>query len=318
MKSSTSHSRSPSPRIVVLGSINMDLVLSCETLPVAGQTLIARSSNEFCGGKGANQAVAASLAGGDVAMLGGVGDDAFATRLVDNLKMHEVDCDKVQRFPGTASGLAVIAVDSVGQNSIMVVPGANSQISTNSVQAAEIQIKESDCLMVQLETPSDTILEGISLARRHGVRVVLDPAPAPAELIPALLQVDLICPNETEAASLTQMPVTNRTQAETAAKKLQGLGATNVVITMGSQGALLLQDSNAVLVPAIPVNAIDTTAAGDAFAGALAVRWAQTDDLLDAVRFANVAGAIAASRKGAQNSIGTKQEIAELLLRQAK
>lgn len=296
----------------------MDLVLSCETLPVAGQTLIARSSNEFCGGKGANQAVAASLVGGDVAMLGGVGDDAFATRLVDNLKMHEVDCDKVQRFPGTASGLAVIAVDSVGQNSIMVVPGANSQISTNSVQAAETQIKESDCLMVQLETPSDTILEGISLARRHGVRVVLDPAPAPAELIPALLQVDLICPNETEAAALTQMPVTNRTQAETAAKKLQGLGATNVVITMGSQGALLLQDNNAVLVPAIPVNAIDTTAAGDAFAGALAVRWAQTDDLLDAVRFANVAGAIAASRTGAQNSIGTKQEIDELLLRQAK
>ncbi len=294
------------------------MIMKVGRIPNPGETVIGGRFSTAAGGKGANQAVAASLAGGDVAMLGGVGDDAFATRLVDNLKMHEVDCDKVQRFPGTASGLAVIAVDSVGQNSIMVVPGANSQISTNSVQAAETQIKESDCLMVQLETPSDTILEGISLARRHGVRVVLDPAPAPAELIPALLQVDLICPNETEAAALTQMPVTNRTQAETAAKKLQGLGATNVVITMGSQGALLLQDSNAVLVPAIPVDAIDTTAAGDAFAGALAVRWAQTDDLLDAVRFANVAGAIAASRTGAQNSIGTKQEIDELLSRQAK
>ena len=121
-----------------------------------------------------------------------------------------------------------------------------------------------------------------------------------------------------EAAALTQLPVTNTTEAETAARKLQDLGATNVVITMGSQGALLLQDKNAVLVPAIPVDTIDTTAAGDAFAGALAVRWAQTDDLLDAVRFANVAGAIAASRRGAQNSMGTKHEIDELLLRQAK
>ena len=314
LNSLTSHS----PRIVVLGSINMDLVLRCDTLPVAGQTLIAQSSSEFCGGKGANQAVAASLAGGNVAMLGAVGDDAFATRLVDNMKMHEVDCDGVQRFPEAASGLAVIAVDAVGQNSIMVVPGANSQLSTNSVQAAETRIKESDCLIMQLEIPSETILEGISIARRHGVRVFLDPAPAPAELIPSLLQVDLICPNETEAADLTQMPVTNTTEAKAAAKKLQALGAKNVVITMGSQGALLLQDDDATIVPAVPVDAIDTTAAGDAFAGALAVRWAQTGDLLNAVRFANAAGAIAASRTGAQNSIGTKQEIDVAMLRQAK
>ena len=299
----------PSPRIVVLGSINMDLVLRCDTLPVAGQTLIARSSTEFCGGKGANQAVAASLAGGNVAMIGAVGDDTFAASLLGNLKMHQVDYNLVQRHIGFASGLAVIAVDSKGQNSIMVVPGANSAVSQQMVQAAETQISKSDCLMVQLETPIESVLEAIRLARQHGVRVILDPAPAPAELLPALLQVDLLCPNENEAADLTQMPVTNVEEAKAASKQLQALGAKNVVITMGSEGAILCQENQATHVPPIPVKAIDTTAAGDAFAGALAVRWAQTGDLRKAVNFANVAGAIAASRSGAQTSIATQQEI---------
>ena len=287
----------------------MDLVVQCQNLPIAGQTLLAQSSRESCGGKGANQAVAASLAGGDVAMIGAVGDDAFAATLIDNLKTHQVVCDLIQQQPAVASGLAVIAVDSNGQNSIMVVPGANSAVSQQMVQAAETQIRKSDCLMMQLETPIESVLEGIRLARKHGVRVILDPAPAPAELLPALLQVDLICPNESEAADLTQMPVTNVEEAKAASKRLQALGAKNVVITMGSQGAVLLQNNHSTHVRPIPVKAIDTTAAGDAFAGALAVRWAQTGDLLKAVNFANVAGAIAASRSGAQTSIATQQEI---------
>ncbi|MAI35556.1 MAG: ribokinase [Rhodopirellula sp.] len=298
-----------SPRITVLGSINRDLVVRCHQLPAPGQTLLGQSSSEFCGGKGANQAVAASLAGGDVSMIGAVGDDAFAASLLDNLKTHQVNYDLVQRHIGYASGLAVIAVDSNGQNSIMVVPGANSAVSQQMVQAAETQIRKSDCLMVQLETPIESVLEAIRLARHHGVRVILDPAPAPAELLPDLLQVDLLCPNETEAADLTQMPVTNVKEAKAASKQLQVLGAKNVVITMGSEGAILCQENQATHVPPIPVNVIDTTAAGDAFAGALAVRWAQTGDLLTAVGFANVAGAIAASRAGAQASLGTKEEI---------
>ncbi|MDA7905147.1 ribokinase, partial [Rhodopirellula sp.] len=275
----------------------------------AGQTLLAQSSSEFCGGKGANQAVAAALSGGEVSMLGAVGDDAFATRLINNLRMHGVNCDSTTQHDGVASGLAIIAVDLSGQNSIMVVPGANSKLSKSSVQAAETLLKGSDCLMIQLETPIESVLEGIRLARRYGVRVILDPAPAPSEIVPSLLQVDLICPNETEASDLTQMPVTNAKEAKAAAKQLQDLGAKNVVITMGSEGAILRQGDTTTLIPAIPVDAIDTTAAGDAFAGALAVRWSQTNNLLNAVRYANAAGAIAASRAGAQTSIATQKEI---------
>lgn len=297
------------PRITVLGSINMDLVVRCTELPLAGQTLLAQSSSEFCGGKGANQAVAAALSGGEVSMLGAVGDDAFAPRLINNLRMHGVNCDSTTQHDGVASGLAIIAVDLSGQNSIMVVPGANSKLSKSSVQAAETLLKGSDCLMIQLETPIESVLEGIRLARRYGVRVILDPAPAPSEIVPSLLQVDLICPNETEASDLTQMPVTNAKEAKAAAKQLQDLGAKNVVITMGSEGAILRQGETTTLIPAIPVDAIDTTAAGDAFAGALAVRWSQTNNLLNAVRYANAAGAIAASRAGAQTSIATQKEI---------
>lgn len=287
----------------------MDLVVRCKALPLAGQTLLAQSSSEFCGGKGANQAVAAALSGGDVSMLGAVGDDAFAPRLINNLRMHGVNCDSTIQIDGVASGLAIIAVDLSGQNSIMVVPGANSKLSKSSVQAAETLIKESDCLMIQLETPIESVLEGIRLARRYGVRVILDPAPAPSEIVPSLLQVDLICPNETEASDLTQLPITNAKEAKAAAKQLQDLGAKNVVITMGSEGAVLRQGDTTTLIPPISVDAIDTTAAGDAFAGALAVRWSQTNNLLNAVRYANAAGAIAASRAGAQNSIATQKEI---------
>lgn len=287
----------------------MDLVVRCKALPLAGQTLLAQSSSESCGGKGANQAVAAALSGGDVSMLGAVGDDAFATRLINNLRMHGVNCDSTIQLDGVASGLAIIAVDLSGQNSIMVVPGVNSKFSKSSVQAAETLIKGSDCLMIQLETPMESVLEGIRLARRYGVRVILDPAPAPSEIVPSLLQVDLICPNETEASDLTQLPVTNAKEAKAAAKQLQDLGAKNVVITMGSEGAVLRQGDTTTLIPPIPVDAIDTTAAGDAFAGALAVRWSQTNNLLNAVRYANAAGAIAASRAGAQTSVATQKEI---------
>jgi len=302
-------SRRHPPRLVVLGSINMDLVVHCQELPVPGQTIMAESSSEFCGGKGANQAVAASLAGGEVTIIGAVGSDAFADRLIDNLKTHGVDCESVSRCDDHASGLAVIAVDSRGQNSIMVVPGANAAVTPDRVRAAESIIKESDCLMVQLEIPVESVLEGIRIARKHGIRVIVDPAPAPTDFPTSLLEVDFICPNETEATALTGLPVTTVEQATAAAIRLHELGAKVVAITMGEKGTLLHHDGKSTLVPAIRVEAIDATAAGDAFAGALAVRWAQTDDLLDAVSFANTAGGIAASRHGAQDSIATYEEI---------
>jgi ribokinase len=306
-----------SPTIAVLGSINMDLVVRCAELPIAGQTVLAESSAEFCGGKGANQAVAAAAAGGDVSMIGAVGSDAFADRLVGNLSQHGIACTAVARRDHQVSGLAVISVDQRGQNSIMVVSGANASVSRDDVVAAQAMIQRSDLFLVQLEIPLDSVLAGIDIAKRAGVRVVLDPAPAPIDFPPELLAVDMLCPNESEAAVLTGQPVESVEEARQAAAKLHQMGAQHVAITMGDQGTLLHSKGESQLIPAFQVKAVDTTAAGDAFAGGLATRWSQTGDLCDAVRFANAAGALAASKHGAQASMANRETIETLLRSQA-
>ena len=305
------------PKIVVLGSINMDLVVRCAELPIAGQTVLAESSAEFCGGKGANQAVAAAVVGGEVAMIGAVGNDAFADRLLGNLVGHGIGCQAVARRDNDASGLAVISVDQHGQNSIMVVSGANASVSRDEVLAAATMIQQCDVLLVQLEIPVESVLIGISIAKEAGVRVVLDPAPAPHAFPPELLHVDLLCPNESEAAELTGQSVDSVDDARQAAVKLHQMGARHVAITMGEQGTLLYSEGESQLIPAFQVNAVDTTAAGDAFAGGLATRWSQTGDLRDAVRYANAAGALAASKQGAQASMADHKTIETLMRSQA-
>ena len=300
---------SSKPTITVVGSINMDLVIRCERIPLSGQTIMAESSAEFCGGKGANQAVAAARAGGDVVMIGRVGSDALADRLLANLKLHGVDTRCLARCDDCASGLAVIAVDDSGQNSIMVVPGANARVSIEDIEAAKSTIQKSDVLLLQLEVPMESVIRAIQIAKQSGVRVVLDPAPAPEQWPSELLRVDLLCPNETEAAALVGQSVKSREQAADAARKLRAMGAANVAITMGGQGTLMLSDDRCEFIPAYPVDAVDTTAAGDAFAGALAVRWSEQTGLVEAASFAAAAGALAASRPGAQTSMASRQEI---------
>lgn len=307
-----------SPKIVILGSINMDLVIRCAQLPKPGQTILAQSSMEYCGGKGANQAVAAALAGGSVSIIGAVGNDAFAQRLLLNLRQHDIDCHHVAQRTAVASGLAIISVDAAGQNSIMVVPGANGTMTRDDVLAAKSIIQQCDVLLVQLEIPPDAVLAGIEVAQAAGVRVVLDPAPASGELPPEFLKVDLICPNETEAAELTGQHVASLEDARSAAIALHKLGAKRVAITLGERGTLLSLDPiHSQLIPSFPIDAVDTTAAGDAFAGALVVHWAQTDDLVSAIRFANAAGALAASKHGAQASMADRATI-ETLMRTTK
>lgn len=291
----------------------MDLVVRCAELPIPGQTVFADSSAEFCGGKGANQAVAAALTGGDVSMIGAVGSDAFANRLLGNLLEHGINCDAVLRRDDIASGLAVISVDECGENSIMVVSGANGSLTRDDVQAAAALIRQSDLLLVQLELPVDAVLAGIEIAKQAGVRIVLDPAPAPHGFPSELLAVDLLCPNESEAAELTGQPVESVKDACLAAAKLHQLGALHVTITMGDQGTLLSSAGEPQMIPAYPITAVDTTAAGDAFAGCLATRWSQTGDLSAAVRFANAAGALAASEHGAQASMADHTAIEALI-----
>ncbi len=289
----------------------MDLVIRCRSLPRAGETLAAKSSTEVCGGKGANQAVAAAKAGGQVRMIGRVGSDSFALRLLDNLRVHDVNCDGVCATQA-ASGLAIVAVEDSGQNAILLVAGANSEMSAEDVSDNQQAIATADVLLLQLEVPTESVLAAIRVAQAAGVRCIVDPAPVASEWNDALLQVDLVCPNETEAATITGLPVETIADAEIAARQLHQRGAQNVAITLGDRGVVLLMDNTLNHIPACSVQAVDTTAAGDGFAGALAVRWAETDDLLESVRFASFAGAIAATRLGAQPSLAGRAEI-ELL-----
>lgn len=287
----------------------MDLVIRCAELPAAGETVLAESSMEFCGGKGANQAVAAALSGGDVSMIGAVGNDAFADRLRGNLQQHHIDCERVLQRKELPSGLAVISVDHHGQNSIMVVPGANASVMPDTVHSVASTIQQADALLVQLEIPVDAVLAGIQIARQAGVRVILDPAPAMQQIPNELLAVDLLCPNESEAAMLTGQPVQSIDDAIAAANTLHQRGAANVAITLAERGTLLMSNGESHLIPAFPIKSIDSTAAGDAFAGSLAVRWLQSGDLQAAVSFANAAGALTASKQGAQASMPTQNEI---------
>lgn len=301
-----------SPKVAVAGSINMDLVLRCSQFPKPGTTIVAQSYDEISGGKGANQAVSAAKAGAQVTMLGRVGDDAFGQRLVSRLKEQGVDCEHILSTPNCESGLAMIMVDHTGQNSIVCVEGANGRFTSQDIRQLEQVIQSSDVVLLQLEIPLETVQEVIQIAKASKARVILDPAPVPESLPSHLLQVDLICPNEYEAEQLTGISINSLEQATAAAESLYSQGSRHVVITMGSQGAFLFDEHGGRMIPAFSTNVVDTTAAGDAFAGALAVHWATNDDLDEAVRYGNAAGALAASRLGAQPSMGTRSEIENL------
>ena len=305
--------KSRAPKIVVLGSINMDLVIRSAELPKPGETVLANSSAEYCGGKGANQAVAAARAGGEVAMIGSVGRDAFADKLIQSLQRHNVDCEHVAQHADQPSGLAVISVNDRGQNSILVVPGANGSLTPDHVFAAKTVIQRCDVLLVQLEIPIETVVAGLEIAAESKCRIVVDPAPVPKDFPPKLFTADFLCPNESEATALTGQPINNVDDAKRAALILEKKGTKNIAITMGAQGTLLHTDNETHLIPAFPIRAVDSTAAGDAFAGALAVRWSQSNDLRSAVQFANAAGALAASARGAQASMANRAAIESLV-----
>ena len=300
---------SAAPKVVVVGSINLDLVINVSDLPRPGETVTGEGSREFTGGKGANQAVAAAKAGGDVAMIGRVGDDAFGDRLRAALSESGVDTTAVQTCENCASGLATITVDRHGENAIVVVPGANGRLTPDDVDRQRHVIETSDVLLLQLEVPVDTCERAAAIARESGVRVILDPAPAPDRLPDGLWDVDLICPNESEAERLTGLPVGTAVEAERAAARLADRGPRAVVVTRGGEGCQIRDGDRSRAVPTPRVDVVDSTAAGDTFAGALAVRWAETGDLVGACRWAAAAGAIAVSRPGAQAGIPDRAAI---------
>lgn len=310
----------PIPRIVIVGSINMDLVAQVPHLPKPGETLTGSSFSTFPGGKGANQAVAVARLGGRAVLIGRVGDDSFGTELLQNLRREGVETRSVRRIPHTSSGVAIIGVERSGQNAITVVPGANACLLPKDIRAAESVIASADALLVQLEIPLETAREAILLARKHRVFTVLDPAPAPPRGLPRSwrhIGVDLISPNETEAAQLGRKPCTHTAAAVACLESLlRRSTALLAVLKRGRRGALLHAFLKPVFFPPFPVKPVDTTAAGDAFSAALTLHFVEGRGTLgDAIHFANAAGALATTRHGAQTSMPSRREV-DALVRQ--
>ena len=303
------------PHVVVVGSLNMDLVVSVPRMPAAGETIFGNDFQIFPGGKGANQAVAAARLGARVTMIGRVGQDAFGDRLIAQLRSDGVDVTRVAADPKNATGVAMIALEKSGQNSIIVASGANMCLTPEEVALAWRTLEDIDVLIMPLEVPVECIEEASRLAKNSGARVVLNPAPVHPFPDDLLGRVDVLVPNESETTLLTKMPVNTKAQAEEAARSLQARGAKAIVLTLGERGALLLdQDSPARYFPAHPVEVVDTTGAGDAFVAALAVGLAEGGSLIEAVRLANATGALTVTKKGAQPAIPNRKEVNHLLM----
>lgn len=303
---------SASAPVVIVGSINMDLVARVPRVPAPGETVLGRDFTTIPGGKGANQAVAVARLGGSAFMVGRVGDDDFGRRLVDGLLAGGVDCGHVRPTPGAASGIAMIVVEDAGQNAITVASGANFQVTAADVDAAESLIRQARICLVQLELPLETVLHTIALCRRHGVETILDTAPAPSSPVDSgLFAADVVTPNETEAAAITGLPA-NADPREIAAS-LAARGSRSVVLKLGARGAFIRTDQQEQAIPGFQVRVVDTTAAGDAFTAALAVARSEGRDLPAAVRFANAAGALACTVHGAQPSMPTRTAVDRFL-----
>ncbi len=301
------------PKVTVVGSFNFDLAMRTPRMPVKGETILGGPFHMGPGGKGANQAVAAARLGADVTMVVKLGKDLFGDIAHKNLVEEGVKPDHIIRTEETHTGTATILLDSAGENMIVVAAGANTLLSPADLEAARQSIGNADVLLVQLEIPMGTVRHAISLAHEAGVPVLLNPAPGLA-LVPELLrQVSVLTPNETEAEIITGLPVRSLTEAEAAGHRLVSLGVNAAVITLGGQGALIVTAEVVRHVAGRTVQVVDTTGAGDAFSGALAVALAEGQSLVDAVEFATVAASIQVTRLGTAPAMARRWEVEEAL-----
>lgn len=294
--------------IVVVGSLNMDLVVRSPRHPQPGETLLGTEFHTFPGGKGANQAVAAARLGGQVKLIGRVGADAFGAALLQTLSQDGVDTRHVEPLKEAPTGVALITVDDAGQNTIVVVPGANGELSPPDLLAAESAFEGASVVVMQLEVPVLTVTYAADLARRHGARVVLNPAPAQPLSAALLRQVDALIPNQSEAALLTGCAL-----AGDAARRLLASGVRSVIVTLGEDGVLIAEGETATHLPAHRVSVVDTTAAGDAFVGAFAVALAEGRTVREAAAWGTAAGALAVTRAGAQPSLPARAELEQFV-----
>ncbi|HCL6649013.1 TPA: ribokinase [Raoultella ornithinolytica] len=303
-------------KLVVLGSINADHILNLESFPTPGETVTGHHYQVAFGGKGANQAVAAGRSGADIAFLACTGDDDIGERVRRQLERDCIDVAPVRAVNAQSTGVALIFVNAEGENVIGIHAGANAALSVEQVEAEKARIAGAQALLMQLESPLESVLAAAKIAHQHQTTVVLNPAPArdlPDEL---LSLIDIITPNETEAEKLTGIRVENDDDAAKAARVLHEKGIGIVMITLGSRGVWVSHDGQGRRVPGFKVQAVDTIAAGDTFNGAFVTALLEGTALDEAIRFAHAAAAIAVTRKGAQPSVPWREEIDEFLRQQ--
>ena len=298
------------PNILVIGSLNTDLVVRAPHFPQPGETIRGEDLQIIPGGKGANQAVAAARHGSNVSILGRVGKDNFGDFLLANLKSNQVDSQFVQR-DDASTGTAIIVVDSNGQNSIVLSAGANGKVSPMDVDNGSFF--HHDLLLLQLEIPMPTVLSAARRAKENDIRVILNPAPAQQFPDKLIASADFLIPNETELGLLSGLDVKDISSAEQAAQALLQRGAKNVIVTLGSKGALIVNSAQVTHVDSFKVDVVDTTAAGDAFIGGFATALLQNKSLEDSVRYGCASGALATTKFGAQPSLPTKEEVEEII-----
>ncbi len=291
----------------------MDLVAIAPSLPTPGGTVMGSDFATLPGGKGANQAVAAARLGADVRMIGRVGNDVFGPTLIESLQATGVDVSDVVVTPDASSGIAVILLDEGRENYIVGIYGANMACDEVQVEAASRALEGADALLLQMEVPLEVSLEAAKIARQEGVRVIYDPAPPSGIPAEAYTVFDIIAPNQSEAEVLTGITVNDVASAQEAAKVLRSRGAPTAIVKLGEDGVVYSSGDLADHIPAFQVEAEDTVAAGDGFAGALAVALAEGQALEDALRFANAAGALVVTKRGAQDAMPNRAEVEQLL-----
>jgi len=307
-------------KILIVGSSNTDLIIRVSEIPRPGETLLGGEFKTFPGGKGANQAVAAARAGGEVVFIASVGDDSYGQEAIKGYKLDRINTEDIKVCKGIPSGIAMITISEKGENAITVAPGANAELKPEDLEETEEPFQESSYMLVQLETPLETVQKAVELCSELDTKVILNPAPA-ADLSDQILgKVNIITPNETEAERLTGIHVSDEKNAAEAADKMHQRGVGTVIITLGAQGAYCSDQTSGVrkLIPGFTVEAVDTTAAGDVFNGQLAVSLAEGEDLEKAILMAHAAAALSVQKLGAQSSIPRREETLAFLKDQSR
>ena len=294
--------------ICVIGSLNLDLVVNVDTMPKPGQTIIGSNFKEVPGGKGANHAVAMTRLNGNVSMIGKVGEDGFGQTLINSLKNDKVDTTYIQTAKG-ATGVALITVDKNAQNSIVVSPGANFEVKEDDIDNNIEAIKNSDIVVLQLETPLNTIKYALNKAKELNKYTILNPAPAVKLDDEIIKNVDLLTPNETELEIISGVSIETEEDIQKAAQIMIEKGVKELIVTLGSKGSLYINKEKSMFKKAYKVEAVDTTAAGDSYTGALAVALSQDKNIEDAMDFASKVGALSVLKEGAQSSLPTLEDV---------